>query len=260
LPDSRIPGGSLTWPYSHYCRKDHFAADRQAAEQLKAAFPPAVDLAVWNREFLGRAVAFLARLGIRQFLDIGCGLPTQGNVHEVARAIAPDSRVVYVDNDPSVITHARALLATSPAVTAIQCDLRDPEVILEQAARSLDFSQPVAVLLVAVLPFLRDDDAPGEVLRILKGALAPDGSLALNHVTDEHLSAEARRKALGAYDSASPINPRPREQVMEFFTGLDLVPPGLVDCRLWQPGVWPDEREAVDGQRSLYAGVAIKPA
>ena len=186
--------------------KDNFAADREAGRRLLAAVPEAAKVARANRAFLGRAVRFLAEeAGIRQFLDIGTGLPTQGNVHEIAQTTDPRARVVYCDNDPMVVVHANALLADNLTVAASQSDLRDPDFLLTLPLSRplLDTSQPMAVLLVAVLHFLPDTDDPWELVERIKRKLAPGSYVVISHVTRDEIPAESARAAAEVYASAS---------------------------------------------------------
>ena len=217
-----------------------------------------------NRAFLGRVVHFLAvERGIRQFLDIGSGLPTASNVHEIAQAAAPDARVVYVDNDPVVVLHAQAILEDrSKGVAAVRGDLRDPAgIAASPAVRELiDFSQPVAVLLFAVLHFVPDADDPGALLAWFRDAMAPGSALALSHITDENLDEEARRAGRAVYQGTSaPIVPRSRAQIEGLFDGLDLMPPGvtgivgdmgvhMLDTTRWMLGLgWPKRITSTGG-------------
>jgi hypothetical protein len=239
--------------------KDHFDADRAAAEQILAVIPGGSGPARMNRAFLGRVVRFLAvERGIRQFLDIGSGLPTAANVHEIAQAVAPDARVVYVDNDPVVVLHAQAILEDrAKGVAAVRGDLRDPAGILASPAvrELIDFSQPVAVLLFAVLHFVPDADDPRSLLARFKDVMAPGSALALSHITDENLDEEASQAGRAAYQSTSaPIGPRSRAQIEGFFDGLDLLPPGVVGLSHWPE---PDPDDAV---LLFYGGLAVKPA
>ena len=213
--------------------QDNFAADRAAALKVEESAPGARLMAVENRRFLQRAVRFLAQSGISQFLDIGTGLPTQGNVHEVAQAINPAARVVYVDNDPMVLAHSRALKTGENTLVA-EADLREPEVILSQARRLLDFGQPVAILLVAVLHFVSNDDKPGAIISTLLDA-APAGSwLVVSHVTGE-FSEEGAARSAAEYRQVTPgATVRTREQILAFFDGLDLEEPGLVRVPEWK--------------------------
>ena len=239
--------------------KDNYAADRQAARKLEAAVPGAARAARDNRAFLGRAVRFLAAdAGIRQFIDIGTGLPTRGHVHQIARAADPAARVIYADNDPIVVAHARALLADAPQVIAVEADLRFPRHLLTlPAVRNLiDFDQPVAVLLVAVLHFVSDSDGPASIVAAITDHLAPGSYVVISHVTGDQLAADAVRQAreiyLGAFTSGVA---RSRDQIGRMLDGLDLVPPGLTDVAAWRP------RRQVTPRRPVlfYAGIGRKP-
>ncbi len=219
--------------------KDNFAVDRELAERFIRADPLAVAGVRSNRAFLGRAVRYLAaEAGIRQFLDIGTGIPTSNNTHEVAQLAAPAARVVYVDNDPIVLVHARALLTSNPAGATdyVEADLRDTETILAAAARTLDFSKPVAVLLVGVLHCIPDSDDPAGIVAKLVAAV-PDGSyLAISHpASDIHAEAMAQGAAMMNRAMTATITFRAREQVAGFFAGLELVAPGLVPTTQWRP-------------------------
>ena len=217
--------------------KDNFPADREAAEHVLAVAPGRRDSARANRAWLARAVRFLAQQGIRQFLDIGTGIPTSPNVHEVAQGIAPESRVVYVDNDPIVHVHARALLTTSPegATDYLDADLRDPERILKGAAQTLDFSRPVGLILCAILHLIATSDDPHGIVRRLLAALAPGSFLALSHLCrDVDEAGAAAMSAAYARDGITLV-PRSRAEILRFFDGLELVEPGLVQVPLWRP-------------------------
>jgi hypothetical protein len=239
--------------------KDNYAADREAAEAWRQIDPDIVFGARANRAFLGRAVRYLAaEAGIRQFLDIGTGIPTAGNTHEVAQAIASDSRVVYVDYDPIVLAHARALLNSSDAGATeyIDADLRDTGTILTQAARLLDFTRPVAITLIAVLHAIPDPDGPYEIVARLLEAVPSGSYLALTHSASDLLAVEQRE---GLEDVNSRLvqqqfTYRGREQVERFFTGLDLIAPGLVRVEEWRPAPGP----AGPGKSHLWCGVARK--
>jgi S-adenosyl methyltransferase len=242
--------------------KNHFAADREMAAKVLASTPMARTSARENRAFLGRAVRFLAaEAGIRQFLDIGTGLPTANNVHEVAQAVAPGSRVVYADNDPMVLAHARALLTSSPEgrTAYIQADLRDPGSLLGSPVlrEVLDLGQPVALMLIAVLHFIPDEDEPGKVIAALLDALPPGSYLAASHTTAEH-DRERWASLEEAYRSGG-IRGQLRDSG-EFarlaFTGLRLVPPGVTLVSQWRPaGSGPPPTPA---EVSIYGGVARK--
>jgi S-adenosyl methyltransferase len=240
--------------------KDNFAADRRAGEELLKAVPSAAEAARDNRVFLGRVVEFLAReAGIRQFLDIGTGLPATGSVHEKAQETDPLCHVVYADNDPIVITHANALLADSLRVAAVQADLRHPDRLLSMPTvrAHIDFGQPVAVLMLAVLHFVADDQDPWSIVARYKSVMAPGSYLAISHVTSDGLPAEAIQQAAGIYEHASaPGTARTRTQVAQFFHGLDLAAPGLTDVRYWRDPF--PARKA--GPLLFYGGVGRKPA
>ncbi|HEY6786581.1 MAG TPA: SAM-dependent methyltransferase [Trebonia sp.] len=243
--------------------KDNFAADREAAQKMLAALPGTADACLDNREFLQRSARFLAdEAGIRQYLDIGTGLPTMGNVHEAAQEISPDARVAYVDYDPVVLSHARAMLATSPNVTVIEGDLRSPESILADASlrELIDFSQPVALLLVAVLHFVADSERPHEMVRALVDALPSGSYLVLTHSTPDDVPDEVAEAMIGAYANASAqVTPRSFEDVAGFFDGLGLVDPGVVNVTHWRPDLLPSRPSNVMGRSLIYGGVAVKP-
>lgn len=219
--------------------KDNFAVDRAMGEQFLAAIPTLKTMAQENRQFLGRTVRYLSRQGIRQFLDIGTGIPTAGNVHEVAQAIAPDSRVVYVDNDPIVLAHARALMVgTDVGRTAyIDADLREPQRILSDRALvdTLDLSRPVALMLVAILMLLDDEDDPVGKVAQIKDALPSGSYLVISHPGPE-FNPEAMAQIVGAATGAGmTLAPRTREQVEGFFEGWELLEPGVAPVMAWHP-------------------------
>ena len=249
--------------YDYYLGgKNHFAADRETAQQMLAAAPNARTGARENRAFLGRAVRYLAaEAGIRQFLDIGTGLPTTNNVHEVAQAVAPSAHVVYVDNDPLVLAHARALLTSAPEgrTAYIQGDLRDPTAILASPVvrEVLDFSQPIALMLVAILHFMPDEFKPAATMAALLDGLPPGSYLAASHATVETLPGAAA--ATRAYQSAGvPMQLRGADEFADLaFTGLELVPPGVVVVSEWRP-TGPEPRPA-PAEVNVYGGVARKP-
>jgi trans-aconitate methyltransferase len=239
--------------------KDNFAADRAAGEQAIKAFPGIPLSARSNRAFLARTVRFLAGdAGIRQFLDVGTGIPSANNTHEVAQSAAPASRVVYVDNDPIVLTHARALLASDPAGATdyIDADMRDPQQILAQAGRLLDFSRPVALMLMAVLQHLDDEDSPYQIVQTLTDALPPGSYLAMSHPAKD-IDAEAMAKMADSLNNmmAEKVTFRDRAAVARFFDGLELVDPGLVQASKWRPT---SDSEA-SSPAALWGGVARKP-
>ena len=236
--------------------KDHFAADRELAERFIEADPEVIAGVRANRAFLGRAVHFLAaRARIRQFLDIGTGIPTANNTHEVAQSAAPDSRIVYVDNDPIVLAHARALLTSDPdgATDYVDADLRNTGTILAQAARTLDFSRPVAVMLVGILQCIPDEDDPRAIVAALMDGVPPGSYLAISHpAADVHAEARAGAALLDK-GLAIPVTFRTRAAIARFFDGLELVEPGLVSTSQWRSGAGTDTRPLDN-----WAGVARK--
>lgn len=238
--------------------KDNFAADREAAGRLVRAVPGAAAAARENRAFLGRVVRFLAEeAGVRQFLDIGAGLPTARAVHEIVHGLVPVPRVVYADRDPVVVRHAQALANGASGVAVIRADLGQPRDLLAQAAMRdrLDLTRPVAVLLVAVLHFVSDEEDPWAVVNSYKDQIAPGSYLVVSHVTADHISASAAQLARDVYVGASaPGVPRRREQIARFFGGLEMVSPGLVSVSGWRPGhIGPPPGPAL-----FYAGVGCK--
>jgi hypothetical protein len=239
--------------------KDNFAADRAAGDQAIQAFPNIPLSARANRAYQARVVRFLAgETGIRQFLDIGTGIPTANHTHQVAQSVAPESKVVYVDNDPVVLLHARALLASHPAGATdyADADLRDPQKILDDAARLLDFQRPVAVMLMAILQHVGDEHDPYAIVASLMGAVPPGSYLALSHPASD-IDAEAMAKMANVLNQmmAEKVTFRDRDAVAGFFTGLELVQPGLVQASKWRPS---SEMEAAS-PAALWAGVARKP-
>jgi hypothetical protein len=243
--------------------KNHFAADREVAEKVLATAPTTRIGARENRAFLGRAVRYLVtEAGVRQFLDIGTGLPTTNNVHDVAQRAAPSSRVVYVDNDPLVLAHARALLTSTPEgrTAYIQADLREPRAILSSPAvrEVLDFSQPIALMLVAILHFINDEDKPADIVATLLDALPTGSFLVASHVTGEHLPAEAAATTRAYRSSGVPLQVRDSDEFARLaFGGLELVPPGVVLVSEWRPDT--QEPRPTPAEVSIYGGVARKP-
>ncbi|WP_067835372.1 SAM-dependent methyltransferase [Nocardia lijiangensis] len=224
--------------------KDNFPADRDSADAVAEAFPTVRLAAVENRNFLRRAVTYLAaEAGIRQFLDIGTGLPTAGNVHEIAQGIAPESRIVYVDNDPIVLVHARTLLDSSPegATAYLDADLRDPDRILTHPdlTGTVDLTEPIALMLVAIMHFITDDEAPYGLVRQLSEALPSGSYLVMTHATNDHLTDEDLAETKRANKrSGVPFQLRSTAEFRQFFTGFDLVPPGITSVMTWRPEVW----------------------
>jgi S-adenosyl methyltransferase len=238
--------------------KDNFAADRAAGDQAIGAFPAIPLSARANRAYLARVVRFLTgEAGIRQFLDIGTGIPTANHTHQVAQSVAPDCRVVYVDNDPVVLSHARVLLTSHPAGATeyIDADLNDPQKILDGAGRLLDFSRPVAVILMAILQHIDDEHDPYAIVAALMDALPTGSYLALSHPASD-IDAEAMAKMADVLNKmmAEKVTFRDRAAVSGFFAGLELVEPGLVQASKWRPD---SEMEAAS-PAALWAGVARK--
>ncbi|MEU1230100.1 SAM-dependent methyltransferase [Streptomyces sp. NPDC005828] len=221
--------------------KDNYPVDRAVGDQVTGFYPSIGEVARADRAFLGRAVTHLAaEAGMRQFLDIGTGLPTADNTHEVAQRIAPDARIVYVDNDPIVLTHARALLTSVPeGVTEyVDADAHDPERIVAAAAGTLDLSRPVAVLMLGILNFVQDTDEARSIVRTLMTAVPSGSHLVLTHPTLEpELGGEGNKAAMAFWNenATPPITARSREEFASFFDGLDLLEPGIVSCSRWRP-------------------------
>ena len=240
--------------------KDNYAADRAAMDAALKVYPDIALGARANRAFLRRAVRYLAAdARIRQFLDIGTGIPAAGNTHEVAQAIAPESRVVYVDYDPVVLAHARALLDSSEqgATEYVDADIRDAGSVLTQAARLLDFSRPVAVTMLSILHAIPDADDPWAVVATVMDAVPSGSYLAISHASSDLLGREVVHGIKESWDGKvqQQITFRNREQVARFFAGMDLMPPGLVPVAEWRPEPGGD----ATGYRSMWCAVASKP-
>jgi hypothetical protein len=241
--------------------RDNYAADREAVRHILRAFPEVRAIARANRAFMQRAVRFLAgEAGVRQFIDIGTGIPSAGNVHEVAGQVAPGARVVYVDNDPIVHVHANALLTGSGTTAIVLADLREPGSILAQpkVLQLIDFSQPVALLLVAILHFIADEEDPAGIVTTLRDALPIGSYLALSHGTADFHPPGVAGKAASAYEHATaPLALRNFEQVSAFFDGFEVLEPGLVRASLWRPdGKPPRPRDLA--KLGIYAGLGRK--
>jgi O-methyltransferase involved in polyketide biosynthesis len=258
--DTTVSHSARIWNY-WLGGKDNFAVDREAGDKVAAMLPIIVAQARADRAFLGRAVRYLAgQEGIRQFLDIGTGLPTADNTHEVAQRVAPESRIVYVDNDPMVLSHARALLTSSPegACDYIDADLREPDKILSGAARTLDFTQPLALLLLGILHHIPGTDQAQEIVWRLTAALVPGSFLVINHSTSA-VSGAAMEEAVAHWNQVGTptMTLRSPEQIARFFDGLYLLEPGVVSCSRWRPDISP-----LDGQPpevDEFCGLARKP-
>jgi DNA-binding HxlR family transcriptional regulator len=260
--NTAVPSPARVWNYL-IGGKDHFAVDREVGDVAIQAMPALPVIARYVRRFQADAVDRLLQRGVRQFLDIGTGLPVAGSVHEVAQWAAPESRVVYVDNDPMVLAHARALLTSSPqgACDYIDADLREPGKILARASQTLDLSRPVAILLIAVLHFIPDDDDPwGIVTRLLDG-ITGDSYLVIAHASDDLNPPEAD-EAVRRYNERSPVpfGPRSRLEIARFFSdsGTEMLPPGLVPLGSW----WPDRPEdgTPDSDTAEHVGIGWRPA
>jgi S-adenosyl methyltransferase len=240
--------------------KDNFKADRDAAEQMIQQYPDIVTGVRKNRAFLGRAVHYLAaEAGIRQFLDIGTGLPSSNNTHEVAQRAAPEARIVYVDNDPIVLSHAQALLTSTPegACAYVDADIRDTGKILKDAANLLDFSRPVAVCLIMILQFIPDEDDPVSIVRALVDAVPSGSYLTVAHPAsdvDQHVGPALRQ--LSTRMGGTRAVPRSHQEVSRFFDGLEMVEPGLVQLHRWRPGAGLDD---TGRDLAAYGAVARKP-
>jgi S-adenosyl methyltransferase len=239
--------------------KDNFAADREMGERTLQAYPNLVYSVRANRAFLARTVRFLARdMGIRQFLDIGTGIPTANNTHEVAQGVAPECRIVYVDNDPIVLSHAQALLKSTPqgACAYIDADMRDPEKILTDAADTLDFSQPVAVMLIAVMHFVGDDAEASAIIGKLMGACVPGSFVAMSHAASD-IDAEQMAEMIRRLNETTveKTTLRDRAGVARLFEGFELAEPGLIRAAEWRP----DSDLEAASPAALWGGVASKP-
>jgi O-methyltransferase involved in polyketide biosynthesis len=263
---TQVPAGvdtsrpSIARVYDYFLGgKDNFACDREVGEQVRAAVPEVATMAAQNRAFLGRVVRYLAEQGIRQFIDIGTGLPTQNNVHQVAQRVTPDAHVVYVDNDPVVLAHARALLAENPNTIAVDGDLRDPAGILadDGLRRLIDLDQPVAILMVGILYFVTDSERPFEVVATLRDAMTPGSYLAISHVVsdDEPEALTAVQEIYRSFLQREGDSRRTKAEVREFFDGLEMIDPGLVYVRNWHGDDTPD----LSPVTWMVGGVARKP-
>jgi hypothetical protein len=237
--------------------KDNFEADRESGDQVAKAFPEIRTAAQHNRKFLGRAVHFLAgEAGIRQFLDIGTGLPTADNTHEVAQSVAPESRIAYVDNDPLVLVHAEALLTSTPpgATHYIEADLRDPDTILREAAAILDLDRPVAIMLIAILHHISDTREAQAIVGRLMDAVPSGSHIAIAHAVHSEIMDEGARQWNQV--GKPTLNPRTPEEIAGFFDGLDVLEPGVVTTTRWRPG---DVDLGVTHEVDQHAAVGRKP-
>jgi O-methyltransferase involved in polyketide biosynthesis len=254
--DTTVPHSARIWNY-WLGGEDHYPVDREAGEAFRKIYPDIVELARAVRSFLGRAVRYLAgEAGIRQFLDVGAGLPTVDNTHELAQRVAPESRIVYVDHDPLILAHSRALLTSRPegVCAYVDADVRRPEAVLDAAAATLDFGRPVALIMLGILGLVEDYDEARSIVRQLTGALPPGSYLTLSDGAD---ISEARQRAHRYYaeTGAIPYRLRSLEQIAGFFDGLDLLEPGVVPVSRWRPDPSPS---GLPGEVSTFGGVARK--
>lgn len=255
MPDFRVPSPARMYDY-FLGGKDNFPADREAAERVIAAYPETRAVARRNRRFLTRAVWYLAEHGIRQYVDLGSGLPTSPNVHEVARQVIPDARVVYVDNDPVTAGHIRAICGGDGSLGVVERDIRSPMEILDDKRLSdvIDLAAPVAFLCVAVFQFVPDEDNPGRIIAALRERMAQDSYLVISHPVTDGMDPGVVSEASKAYEEATAsVTPRTSGDVRSFFAGFDLIEPGLVDVSQWRP----DIREKATKLRFI-AGVGRK--
>jgi hypothetical protein len=257
--DTSVPNSARIWNY-WLGGKDHYPVDRRAGDAYRAIYPEIVDVARASRQFLARAVRYLAaEAQIRQFLDVGTGLPTFNNTHDVAQRVAPGTRVVYVDNDPVVLAHARALLTSTRAVTAyVDADLRDPDTILAAAARTLDFSRPVGLMLLGILGHIGDDDQARAIVRRLLGALPAGSYLTICDGTNDLSPAGVEAQRRYNESGAMPYRLRSAQQLAEFFEGTELVEPGVVSCTRWRPDP-ADARRGPPAEMDQVAGMGRVP-
>jgi hypothetical protein len=255
--DTSIPHSARVYDY-WLGGKDNFAADREVGERTIQAYPNVVLSVRANRKFLARAVRFLARdEGIRQFLDVGTGIPSANNTHEVAQRVAPDASIVYVDNDPIVLSHARALLTSAPEgkCAYIDADMRDPDAILAQATQTLDFSQPVAVMFVAALQYAGDDDQVAKIVKRIMEPCVAGSFLVISHPASD-IDPEQVAEFTRRFNESGPETMIRRDLagVARLFDGLDLVDPGVTQTAKWRP----DSDLEAASPAALWAGVARK--
>jgi hypothetical protein len=257
--DETVPHSARVWNY-WLGGKHNFASDRQLGDQIMQMFPSIADVARASRQFLIRVVRYLAgEAEIRQFLDIGSGLPTANNTHEVAQRIAPQSRIVYVDNDPLVLVHARTLLTSSPAGATdyIEADVHKPDQILEAAARTLDFSQPVALMMFGILGHVVDYDKARSIVARLVAAVPSGSFLVVNDGTNVIDRAARDAATQASIEAGTPHIARSPEQIAAFFEGLELVEPGVISCPRWRPDI--DTSSDLPDEIDEFCGVALKP-
>jgi hypothetical protein len=248
--------------YDYWLGGTHnFLADQDVGRAIVAVEPKMREIALANRAFLGRAVRFLAAAGINQFLDLGSGIPTSGNVHEIAQQADPGARVVYVDVDPVAIAHSKAILAGNDNAAIVEADLREPEKILahDTVGRLIDFSRPVGLIVLAVLQFIADDANPGQIMAALRDVLAPGSYLVLGHATDEGSKQTVMQAAETVYNRsvATQLHLRSRAKILRLFDGYDLLEPGLVYTPMWRPDA-PVDVPGGPAEYGVLVGVARK--
>ena len=255
--DTTVPNVARIYDYL-LGGKDNYEADRAAAAELQRALPDIAQACRENREFAGRVVRFLAgEAGISQFIDIGTGLPTMGAVHEIAQGVRPQARVVYVDYDPVVVSHAQALLARNERVAVVRADLRTPREMITHPdmRRMIDFGKPVAVLILATLHFVTGEEQPHEIVRLLRNTMPAGSYLAISHATADDVTPEEEVNGTLVYKNASaPVIPRHFGEVLQFFDEMTLVTPGVVSISRWR------SRRSQRARGLIYGGVARKDA
>ncbi|MET8983189.1 SAM-dependent methyltransferase [Streptomyces sp. NPDC004539] len=253
--DTSVPHSARLYDW-YLGGKDHYAADIAAAEKVMELFPRVKQTARSNREFMHRAARYLSELGITQFLDIGTGIPTEPNLHQIVQRATPTARIVYVDNDPIVLRHAQALLRGTPEghLTYLHADVRDPEQILAHAREHLDFTQPIGLSIIALLHFVTDEQQPYQIVEKLLEPLVPESHLMLSHAIVE--DPEIVKKVDAIYRAGgTSVRARSFEEITLFFQGLQVCEPGIVPSTEWRP----DDTMTVHDEPAVYAGVASKP-
>jgi SAM-dependent methyltransferase len=257
--DATVPNSARIWNY-WLGGKDNYPVDREVGDEYRAIYPEIVQVARASRQFLARAVLYLAgEAQVHQFLDIGTGLPTFNNTHDVAQRVAPGTRVVYVDNDPVVLAHARALLTSTKAVTAyVDADLHDPDEILAAAGRTLDFTRPIGLMMLGILGHIGDDDEARSIVKRLLDALPPGSYLTICDGTNDLFEAGVEAQRLYNESGAVPYRLRSAQQIADFFEGLELVEPGVVSCPRWRPDPVAIGRD-LPPEMDQVAGIGRKP-
>ena len=257
--DATVPNSARIWNY-WLGGKDNYPVDREVGDEYRAIYPEIVQVARASRQFLARAVLYLAgEAQVHQFLDIGTGLPSFNNTHDIAQRVAPGTRVVYVDNDPVVLAHARALLTSTKAVTAyVDADLHDPDEILAAAGRTLDFTRPIGLMMLGILGHIGDDDEARSIVRRLLDALPSGSYLTICDGTNDLFEAGVEAQRLYNESGAVPYRLRSAQQIADFFEGLELVEPGVVSCPRWRPDPVAIGRD-LPPEMDQVAGVGRKP-